>query len=174
MNAVHTNTTKVPELGLLRGELKAAGLFEHHELRSWIKLGFLMSVVAACFVGIAMWGVVAALFLVPVAAVFGTAVAMTGHEGSHRSVSESPLRNNVFNYFAFPIFSGLSTLYWREKHDRLHHGHPNVEGLDPDIRPWPFASSRGDHDRATDGVRWFQRHMQSWAFWPFSTLMALG
>ncbi len=169
-----TAATKVPELGSLRAELKAAGVFEHRELRSWLKFAFLVAVVAACLTGIAVWGFYASLVLIPITAVFGTAIAMTGHEGSHRSFSSSPTRNNLVNYIAFPLFSGLSTMYWREKHDRLHHGHPNVEGKDPDIRPWPFASSRGDHDRASGSNRWFQRNMQSWAFWPMSTLMALG
>lgn len=165
---------RVPELGTLRAELRAAGVFDHRELRSWGKLLFLFAGTAACLYGIATEGWIAALFLVPVAAVLCTAAAMMGHEGSHRSFSKSPLRNTILTYVAFPMFSGLSAMYWREKHDRMHHGHPNVEGVDPDIRPWPFVSSAGDHARSTRRLRWFQRNFQAWAFWPMSTLMALG
>ncbi|MFN0253656.1 MAG: fatty acid desaturase family protein [Kofleriaceae bacterium] len=165
---------RIPELGTLRAELRAAGVFEPVELRSWGKLFFLLSVVAACLVGIALGGWYAALFLVPVTSVFATAAAMLGHEGSHRSFSKSPFRNAIVTYLAFPMFSGLSARYWREKHDRLHHGHPNVEGVDPDVRPWPFVSSKGDHERATRRLRWFQRNFQAWAFWPMSTLLAIG
>ena len=164
----------LPELATLRARLKAAGLFESREGASWVKLGFLLAVVILCLASIAHFGLLAAWFAVPIAAVFGTALAMFGHEGSHRSFSRSPLRNNLVNYFAFPLFSGLSTLYWREKHDRLHHGHPNVEGVDPDIRPWPFASSVGDHERSGPVARWIQRRAQSWAFWPSTLLMAAG
>jgi len=163
-----------PELASLRAELRLGGVFEHHELRSWLKLAFLVSVVVGCYAGVIVYGWVAALALVPLAAVFSTATAMLGHEGSHRSTSKSPTRNAMMAYFAFPIFGGLSSLYWREKHDRLHHGHPNVEGVDPDIRPFPFASSKGDHERCGPKERWFQRNFQKWAFWPMSTLMALG
>jgi fatty acid desaturase len=56
----------------------------------------------------------------------------------------------------------------------LHHGHQNVEGVDPDIRPFPFSSSKGDHERCGPRTRWFQRNFQRWLFWPMSTLMALG
>ena len=105
---------------------------------------------------------------------FSTAIAMFGHEGSHRSFSPSPTRNAFVAYFSFPLFGGLSTLYWREKHDRLHHGHPNVEGVDPDIRPFPFASSKADHARSGRIEQWFQRNFQAKLFWPMSTLMALG
>ena len=164
----------VPELASLRAELRAAGVFEHHEVRSWLKLAFLLGGVALCLTGIVLYGAFAALFLIPVASVLATAAAMMGHEGSHRSFSKSPARNAVMTYLTFPLFSGLSALYWREKHDRLHHGHPNVEGVDPDIRPFPFASTRGDHERCTPGERWFQRNFQKWAFWPMTTLMAIG
>ncbi len=165
---------RIPELGGLRAELKAAGVFEHHELRSWMKLVVLGSVLAACFVAmrhLPIWG---ALALVPVAGVFATAIAMTGHEGSHKAFSKSKWRNQLLVYLAFPLFSGLGSLYWRNKHDRLHHGHPNVEGVDPDIKPFPFVSSHGDHVKSPDGLRWFQRNLQRTVFWPMTTLMALG
>jgi fatty acid desaturase len=164
----------LPELGALRAELRAAGVFEHQELRSTLKLVLLLAGVAGSLVGIAMFGFWSAFLLVPVCAVFATAAAMTGHEGSHKSFSRSPFRNAMLTYFAFPLFSGLGSLYWHNKHDRLHHGHPNVEGVDPDIRPWPFVSSRGDHASSNHGLQWFQRNFQSWAFWPMSLLMCLG
>ncbi|HLL20862.1 MAG TPA: acyl-CoA desaturase [Kofleriaceae bacterium] len=162
------------ELGSLRAELRAAGLFEHRELQSWLKLTFLFACAAAALVGVNLLGFWYALVLVPVAAWFLTAAAMLGHEGSHKSFSKSPTRNAVLKYLAFPLLAGLGSLYWHNKHDLLHHGHPNVEGVDPDIRPWPFVSSRGDHHASTPGLRWFQRNFQSWAFWPMSTLMAIG
>ena len=165
---------RIPELGTLRSELRAAGMFEHHEIRSWLKLSVLLAGTAGCLVAIALTGWITAFALVPVAGVLCTATAMLGHEGSHRAFSASPTRNALLMYFAFPLFSGLGSLYWREKHDRLHHGHPNVEGLDPDIKPFPFVSSRKDHERCGPGERWFQRNFQRWAFWPMSTLMAIG
>ena len=163
-----------PQLGSLRAELKAAGVFEHRELRGWIKLGLMFAAELACLAGIAVGGWVAALVLVPIAAVLATSIAMCGHEGSHKSFSRSPVRNQILTQLAFPLFSGLSALYWQDKHDRLHHGHPNVEGVDPDIKPFPFASSLGDHEKCGPKQRWFQRNLQRWAFWPMSTLMALG
>jgi len=162
------------ELSSLRAELRDAGVFEHRELRSWLKLAVMTTALAGSLYGISQWGVLGALLLVPVAAVLSTSIAMCGHEGSHRSFSASPLRNAMLTYVAFPLFSGLGALYWRNKHDRLHHGHPNVEGLDPDIRPFPFVSSKGDHERCNRGEQWFQRTMQRWAFWPMSMLMAIG
>lgn len=164
----------LPELGGLRAELRASGCFEHHEMRSWLKLIVLGAGLAACLAGMHYLPALALIGLVPAAGVFATAMAMSGHEGSHKSFSKSPWRNTLVTYLLFPMFSGLGALYWKNKHDRLHHGHPNVEGLDPDIQPWPFASSVGDHEKSSPGLRWFQRNLQKTAFWPMSTLMAIG
>jgi fatty acid desaturase len=162
------------QLRSLRAELAASGVFEFRELRSWFELAGMFAVLAGCLVGIALTGWIGALVLVPIAAVLCTSIAMFGHEGSHRSFSSSPARNALLTYLTFPLFGGLGALYWRNKHDRLHHGHPNVEGVDPDIRPFPFSSSRGEHERCGPGTRWFQRHFQRYLFWPMSTLMCLG
>ena len=135
------------ELGSLRAELRIAGVFEYRELRSWLKLGAMLGGARRMprrYRVHRRWA--GALLFVPIAGVLCTSIAMFGHEGSHRSFSKSPTRNALLDYFAFPLFCGLGALYWRNKHDRLHHGHPNVEGVDPDIRPFPFASSRGDHE----------------------------
>ena len=129
------------ELRELRDELRTSGAFEHCEMRSWLKLFVLLAALAACLFVIATVGTWTALFAIPIAAVVSTSTAMLGHEGSHRSFSSSPARNLVLVYLTFPLFSGLGSSYWRNKHDRLHHAHPNVEGVDPDIKPFPFVSS---------------------------------
>jgi fatty acid desaturase len=165
---------RLPELGALRTELRAAGVFAHAELRSWTKLGGLLAGLAACLVAIALGGVWIAVPLVPVAALCATSAAMMGHEGSHRSLSESPTRNAMMVMLVFPLLSGLSALFWRNKHDRLHHGHPNVVGVDTDIAPFPFVSSSEEHDRCGPKQRWFQRNLQGYIFWPMSTLMCVG
>ena len=162
------------ELGSLRAELLAAGAFETRELRSWGKLVFLLAILAGCLFGLATTRTLAAPLWIVAAGVCCTSIAMLGHEGSHRSFSRSPTRNALLVYLTFPLFSGLGALYWRDKHDRRHHAHPNVEGLDPDIKPFPFASSRGGHDACGRGQRWFQRVFQRWLFWPMATIMAIG
>ena len=165
---------EVPDLKLLREELTRAGVFEPRELAGWLKLLILFAAICGCLFAIAYgpWFVVP--IAIVVAAVFTTSAAMVGHEGSHRSFSRSPFRNALAAYIAFPLFSGLSATYWRDKHDRLHHGHPNVYGLDPDIRPWPFVACHEEHLRCNSLHRWFHRHFQGWAFWPMTPLMAAG
>jgi fatty acid desaturase len=163
-----------PDLSGLRAALREAGVFEHRELRTCIELVGLGLGLAAFLAGIVMGPTWLAVLLVPLAAVLCTSISMYGHEGSHRSFSASPTRNAIMTYVTFPLFCGLSMSYWRNKHDRLHHGHPNVEGMDPDIKPFPFSSSAGGHASCGPKERWFQRNMQSTLFWPMSTLMCIG
>jgi fatty acid desaturase len=165
---------QTPELSGLRAELRSGGVFEFRELRTCLELVGLGLGLAACLVAIAHGGVWFAVALVPFAAVACTSISMYGHEGSHRSFSQSPLRNSILTHVTFPLFCGLSMSYWRNKHDRLHHGHPNVEGVDPDIKPFPFSSSAGGHASCGPKERWFQRNLQRSLFWPMSTLMCLG
>jgi fatty acid desaturase len=163
-----------PKLSSLRAELRDAGVFEHRELRSWLELAAMVVVLVACFVAMATFGWIAWVIALPIAMVVSTSISMLAHEGSHRSFSASPTRNALLVYLLFPLFGGLGALYWRHKHDREHHAHPNVEAVDPDIRPFPFVSSRGDHDACGPKSRWFQRNFQRWLFWPMTVLMPIG
>ena len=163
-----------PDLSGLRNALRDAGVFDHRELRTVIELIGLGLGLAACLVAVVLGPLWLCVLIVPIAAVLATSISMYGHEGSHRSFSASPTRNAILTYVAFPAFCGLSSSYWRQKHDRLHHGHPNVEGMDPDIKPFPFSSSSGGHESCGPKERWFQRNMQSALFWPMSTLMCIG
>jgi fatty acid desaturase len=114
-----------------------------------------------------------AFLLVPAASVCATSAAMLGHEGSHRSFSKNPARNHLLNYITFPLLGGLSALYWRNKHDGGHHGHPNVVGEDPDIGLWPMTSCQENHLKSNALRRWFQRNLQGVMFWPLTLLLPL-
>jgi fatty acid desaturase len=158
------------ETRALRAELVAAGVFRHHEAASWAKLCLLLGGLGACLTAIATHGGWLAVGLIPVAAICATTAAMLGHEGSHRSFSASPWRNQLLLHLTFPLLSGLGALYWRHKHDGLHHGHPNVRGGDPDVDLWPMVTCREDHLRASRRLQRFQR-IQGLAFWPMTALM---
>jgi len=109
--------------------------------------------------------------LMPVAAFFGTAGVMIGHEGGHGALSTSALRNTVCYHLLFPLFGGLGANLWRWKHNQQHHGHPNVEGSDPDIALWPMTTSQDTYDECGPARRWFQRNLQGKAFWPLTSFM---
>lgn len=155
----------------LRAELLAAGVFRHHEGAGWAKLAILLVALGACLAGVVLAPWWASLVLIPLGAVFAATAAMLGHEGSHRSFSASPTRNHLLNLITFPLLSGLGALYWRHKHDGLHHGHPNVAGGDPDINLWPMVTSREAHAQCGPFRRWFQRNLQGYAFWPLTLFL---
>jgi linoleoyl-CoA desaturase len=71
--------------------------------------------------------------------VVGIVALATGvmHDGNHGSFSRHPWLNRVAGYSLDAL--GGSSWLWRFKHNTLHHGNPNVEGVDSDISQAPFA-----------------------------------
>jgi fatty acid desaturase len=156
----------------LRAELKAAHVFEHRERQGWLKLATMLTLLLVCCVGMAYSPSWTWLLWVPLAALATTTATLIGHEGSHGSFSSSGRSNQLLVYITLPLFAGISGMYWKHKHNGLHHGHPNVVGSDPDIELWPLATSRAEHLRSGPVLRWLQRNMQGWLFWPGSSTLA--
>ena len=71
--------------------------------------------------------------------VVGLVALATGvmHDGNHGSFSRHAWLNHVAGYSLDAL--GGSSWLWRFKHNTLHHGNPNVEGVDSDISQAPFA-----------------------------------
>ena len=156
----------------LRSELTASGAFDHRTGRTWVKLVLLLVAMAGTLVLAALLPWWCALLLVPLAAVPATTAAMIGHEAAHGSFSASKRHNEVVLHLVFPLFGGLGAQYWKNKHNHLHHGHPNVVGRDPDVDAWPLALSRTEYDRSGRFRRWMQRSLQGYLFWPLTLLLA--
>jgi fatty acid desaturase len=159
------------DLKALRSELKQAGVFDRREGRTWLELLALLAAFVATTAGVALWGLPAALVLVPLGAVALTSAVMLGHEGGHKALSDSRWRNEAMLHVAFPFIGGLSAKYWVYKHNVLHHGHPNAVQTDEDLNLWPMAASRWHHQRSGAFLQWFQRHLQGWAFWPLTSFL---
>jgi len=153
----------------LRAELLAAGVYQHHEWRGWIRLFALLAGVVACLVGIVTLPTIWWLALIPLVATLITTAAMLGHEGIHASFSSSKVHNQLLAHVTFPLLTGLSALYWKHKHNGAHHGHPNVADLDPDVDVWPMAISSEQYEASGPFRRFLQRNLQGYLFFPLAT-----
>ena len=166
--------TTTLDLQTLRDDLTRAGAFERHPARTWAKLALLLSG-AALAVGLplafAPWLTWA---LLPLTALFVTAAVMIGHEGGHKSFAAGPMQNELLLHLAFPLLGGLSAAYWKNKHNVKHHGHPNIDGVDDDLRIWPMAGTRHHHEASGAFRRFLQRRLQGWLFWPLSSLLTVS
>ncbi len=156
----------------LRRELRAAGVFEPRPVAAWLKFVAMLTALGALLAAVIWAPTFAALLLVPVAAVAAATAAMLGHEAAHGSFARSKWHNAFALHVAFPLFSGLGALHWQNKHNRLHHSHPNVPGVDYDIELWPFAVSADDYARSGPVRRRMQRSVQAYLFWPSTLLLA--
>lgn len=157
----------------LRGELLAAGAFELQPLRVYAKAIFLACVTvglfAAMFTVDSLW-LQAPLFVAGVAVSIG--LLMIGHDAGHRAVARSKWGNDVLGYVLFTVIAGLPLVYWKWKHNTMHHSFPNVAGKDPDVDVFPYAMNRSQ--RAPGGWRAFVQRHQSLLFWPIASLATLA
>ncbi len=155
----------------LRQELAQAGMFRPCEARSWGKLVTLLGAASALFVAHVALPFWYSALLVPLTGGLCAVAAMIGHEGSHRGLSRSPVRNRLMYFITFPVLGGVSGVYWHHKHDIKHHAYPNVADIDPDISLWPMATSTVEYQRCGPARQWFQRNLQGALFWPLCLFM---
>ncbi len=156
----------------LRKEITELGLLKKSPVKTWVKVCILFAIVGGFYILhpiLPFWWSVA---LLPITALFTTTLAMTGHEGVHSSACNSRFGNILLAAVVFPLFTGMSMEFWRDKHNVKHHAHPNVHGKDPDIHNWPLAFSSEDYAKSGSAVQFFQRHLQGWFFWPLTMVTA--
>lgn len=98
-------------------------------------------------------------------------VGTNTHTSAHGATSERRWVNEVLSFFGYPLLLGLSITYWRRKHNILHHGSPNVEGVDPDheFRPW-FALATSQVSRSPL-LGAYHRRLQGLLFMPVAALL---
>jgi len=109
---------------------------------------------------------------IPLTAFVAVVIAMFAHEGGHRALSDSAFRNNMLLHVGFPLFAGLSAMYWKHKHNVKHHAYPNIAEEDPDLSLFPMASSSVEYEKSGPFRRWIQRNLQGKLFWPFTFFLA--
>lgn len=85
-------------------------------------------------------------------------VTTNAHTWAHRAGSASRRFDDALAFLTGGLVSGISFVFWHEKHNRRHHGTPNVAGLDPDHDFWPFlALTEAERARAGAGLRAWHR-----------------
>lgn len=169
----HLRVLSSTDIKALRTELTSAGLFAHRTGATFRKAALLtlsLSGLIAAAIVLPWW---CSLFLAPLAAVPAVSIAMIAHEAAHGSLSANKALNQVVLHVVFPLFAGLGAQHWIHKHNHLHHGHPNVDGRDPDIDIWPMALTRSAYDESGRFRQWLQRHFQAYMFWPLTLFLAV-
>lgn len=87
------------------------------------------------------------------------------HDANHSSFSTSRIVNRLAGYTGDLL--GASSWIWRFKHNNLHHGSPNVVGVDADIDQAPFARLAPDQPWRP----WHRyQHLYMWVLYGFLTL----
>lgn len=157
----------------LHQELSTRGAFRAPTARSWVKFLALTAVSLAVTVGVYQAQTpLALLILLPTSLLLGTAI-MIGHEAGHGSACEEEWQNDLLITVAFGALSGISTLFWKYKHNVLHHGSPNVPEKDRDLLLGPVALTKAQHEYMPAPLPWFHRHLQAYLFWPLTSFLGI-
>lgn len=90
------------------------------------------------------------------------------HDANHGAFSRRPWVNRMASYTGDVL--GSSSWLWRFKHNTLHHGSTNIEGVDSDIAQAPFARL-SPHQQWRPWHR--HQHLYLWPLYGFMTLKNL-
>lgn len=154
--------------GLWRSVLPTGREIHRARRRLHLKAVCIAALVATSYWALVIADLSAALRLACAAAlVVGLIAVATGimHDANHDAFSRRRWLNRVAACSGDAL--GLSSWLWRFKHNTLHHGSPNVEGIDSDIAQAPFA-------RLSPGQPWRRWHrFQHLYLWPLYGFMAI-
>jgi fatty acid desaturase len=129
--------------------------------------GYVAGVTALVSLGSSPWQLLNAAFF----AVLFTQTAFLAHDGAHKQIFTSGVRNEWFSRIVANVLVGLSYGWWMNKHSK-HHANPNKIGKDGDIAPGAIVFVPQD---AVDkhGLRARIMARQHWFFLPILTLAGL-
>lgn len=156
----------------LHQELTRAGCFEAPTRRSWAKFG--LSLGTALLFSLPVYFVtswISLVLLVPGALFLSTAILM-GHEAAHGSACAKGWQNDLLVFVGFGVISGVGATFWKPKHNVIHHGSPNVPGVDRDLRLGPITVDAVRHGEASTAGRWIHRNVQAVLVWPLTLFLA--
>jgi fatty acid desaturase len=157
----------------LSRQVRAAGLLDrrpgYYSARIALVTGlWLAAWTVFALLGPSWWQLAVAAFM----AVMCAQAGFLGHDAGHRQVFTSHRANDALGLLAGNVLTGLSYLWWVDKHNR-HHAHPNKIDSDPDIAGAGIAFTP-DQARARRSAagRWVARH-QAELFFPMLLLEGL-
>ena len=156
----------------LRAALGAARLHRRTTGRVLLELAFHVLLLAAgttLFFGTPGFALRGAGLLL--AGLGSVGLATNTHTSAHGATSERRWVNDALAVFGYPVVLGLSITYWRRKHNLLHHGSPNVEGIDPDHEFGRFFALARSQMARGGLLGAYHRRVQGFLFIPAALLM---
>ncbi len=91
-------------------------------------------------------------------------ISFLAHNSGHRQVGRTAKQDEMITLLHMGLLVGLSPSWWVDKHND-HHGHPNVEDMDPDI-DFPILAFTPEKAYTKRGISRFIINRQAF-FYPF-------
>lgn len=158
-------------LRLWRAALPSVGEIRRARRHLHVKALFILALVVLSYWGLVIgnWGLLVRMGSAALLATSLIAVATSiMHDANHGAFFRHTRMNRGLSYVADAL--GTSSWLWKFKHNSLHHGATNIEGVDSDIAQAPFA-------RLAPGQPWRSwhrhQHIYLWPLYGFFTLKNL-
>ncbi|MDH4262457.1 MAG: fatty acid desaturase [Spirochaetia bacterium] len=93
-------------------------------------------------------------------------IATCSHNASHGNSFKTKLVNQFMDIFGFDFIIGISSRFWDNFHNKLHHPNTSIVSIDPDtdILPW-FALHEKQVENAGSITKIYYKYQ--WIFFPF-------
>jgi linoleoyl-CoA desaturase len=85
------------------------------------------------------------------------------HDANHGSYSTKPWLNDLLGLSANAL--GISSYFWKQKHNIIHHTYTNVDGIDDDIAKSPII-------RQCESQKWVPAHQVQHLYLPFIYILS--
>jgi fatty acid desaturase len=152
----------------LKKNLRSKGYLERPTgliILSWTYNLILAVVPAVLFFYTDNWILKAGLAIL--AGVGAVGIATCSHNASHGNAFKSDITNRIMDVFGFSMLIGISSRFWDNFHNKLHHPSTSVITIDPDtsILPW-FALHEKQYENANALAKIYYSRLQ-WIAFPF-------
>ncbi|MEO1878548.1 MAG: fatty acid desaturase [Methylococcales bacterium] len=164
------NTTKpyLVDFKSLSMEIKRRGLYGRDTRK--VCLEFIAHILIT-IVGIALFITFDNIFSRVISALIMTSgllgIGTHTHNSSHYGSTEKKSIDDFLTSLGYSTLLGFSGVFWKHKHCIVHHGNPNIIGVDEDIDLMPFfAVTETDIENASKLGQFYHRNIQPIIF-PF-------
>lgn len=155
------------DMKILKSNLRKLGFLDRptgYIIFSWVSNLTLAVIPAVLFFYVENWwlkGICAVL-----AGMGSVGIATCSHNASHGNAFKSALVNQIMDVFGFSFVIGISSRFWDNFHNKLHHPNTSVVTIDPDttLLPWLVLHEK-QYEKASPLAKVYYRYQ--WIAFPF-------
>ncbi len=149
-------------------EIQRRGLYQRDVKRIYIELlAHILITIAGIILFVAFENTLARILSSLIMASGLLGIGTHTHNSAHNASTEKKTIDEFLSLFGYSVVLGFSAIFWKYKHNIVHHSNPNIIGVDEDVNLMPFfAVTEMDAKNAGFWGKFYYRRLQGIVF-PF-------